>query len=122
MAAMRWVLHPTDFSRASNPAFRRAIELAKALRGQLPLVQILSPVVTPVMGVETYIPAATYNEIERTPRASAARHLKRLAAPARQPGVRTSTRLIEGVPVAERNRSAGASMVAVSTPYGTAKP
>ena len=59
MAAMRSILHPTDFSPASNPAFRKAIELAKALRRQLVLVHILSPVVIPVMGAETYIPAAT---------------------------------------------------------------
>src|SRR6185436_18364385 len=102
MATMRSILHPTDFSPASNPAFRKAIELAKALRGQLALVHILSPVLIPVMGAETYIPAATYNEIERTARDAAARHLKRLGAVAKKAGVRTSTYLIEGAPVADR--------------------
>ena len=102
MATMRSILHPTDFSPASNPAFRKAVELAKALRGQLALVHILSPVVIPIMGADTYIPAATYNELERTARDAAVRHLRRLATRARQAGVRTSTRLIEGAPVAER--------------------
>ena len=77
MAAMRSILHPTDFSPASNLAFRKAIELAKALRRQLVLVHILSPVVIPVMGAETYIPAATYNEIERTARDAAVRRFPR---------------------------------------------
>ena len=119
MAAMLSILHPTDFSPASNPAFRKAVELAKALRGQLALVHILSPVVIPIMGAETYIPAAMYNEIERTARDTAARHLKRLAARARQAGIRTSTRLIEGVPVAERivraARAQRAGMIVMGT-------
>jgi nucleotide-binding universal stress UspA family protein len=119
MAAMRSILHPTDFSPASTPAFRKALELAKALRGQLALVHILSPVVIPVMGAETYIPAAMYDEIERTARDAAGRHLKRLAARARQAGVRTSTRLIDGVPVAERivraARAQRADMIVMGT-------
>jgi nucleotide-binding universal stress UspA family protein len=102
MAAIRSIFHPTDFSPASRPAFRQAVELAKALRAQLALVHILSPVVIPIMGTETYIPAATYDEIERTARDVAARHLKRLAGRARQAGVRTSARVIEGLPIAER--------------------
>ena len=102
MAAMRWILHPTDFSPPSNAAFRKALELAKALRGRLALVHILSPVALPIMGAEMYIPAATYDQIERTARNVAARHLKRLGAVAKKAGVRTSTYLIEGAPVADR--------------------
>lgn len=66
------------------------------------LVHVLSPVTVPIMSAEMYIPAARYNELERTARAVASRHLKRLAARAKQAGVRTSTRLIERVPVADR--------------------
>ena len=102
MAGMRWIFHPTDFSPASNAAFRKAIELTRALHGRLALVHILSPLVIPVVGPEAYISAATYSELERRTRNSAARHLKGLAARAKRAGVRTSTRLIEGVPVADR--------------------
>jgi universal stress protein A len=102
MATTRWIMHPTDFSPASTPAFRKAIELARALRGRLALVHILSPVLVPVMGAETYIPAATYDQIERTARDAATRRLKRLATRAKKAGARTSTYLIEGAPVAER--------------------
>src|SRR6516164_8526835 len=102
MAVIRRILHPTDYSKASAPAFPKAIELAKELRGQLVLVHILSPVIVPVMGAEMYMPATTFSEIDRAARGTALRHLKRLAARAKQVGVPTSTRLIEGVPVADR--------------------
>ena len=102
MAVIRRILHPTDYSKASAPAFRKAIELAKELHGQLVLVHILSPVIVPVMGAEMYMPATTISEIDRAARGTALRHLKRLAARAKQVGVPTSTRLIEGVPVADR--------------------
>jgi len=42
---MRRILHPTDFSTASKAALRKAIEMAKAGRGELLIVHVLSPVV-----------------------------------------------------------------------------
>jgi nucleotide-binding universal stress UspA family protein len=38
----RRVLHPSDFSRASGAAFKKAVEMAKAGRGQLMVVHVLS--------------------------------------------------------------------------------
>jgi nucleotide-binding universal stress UspA family protein len=102
MAMTRSIMHPTDFSPASRPAFRKAIELAKALGGQLALVHILPPVLVPTVGAETYISPITYEQIERTARETATRHLRRLATAARKAGARTSTYLIEGAPVADR--------------------
>ena len=102
MAAIRRILHATDYSPASRPAFRKAVELAKAVRGQLVLVHVLSPAILPVMGADMYIPATMYDELERTSRAVALRYLRRLGARAKQAGVRTSMRLIEGTPVADR--------------------
>jgi nucleotide-binding universal stress UspA family protein len=102
MPAIQRILHPTDYSPASGAAFRKAVELAKALRGEVLLVHILSPVVVPVMSGEMYIPPATYDNLQRDARAVALRHLDRLAARAKQAGVRVSKRLIEGLPVAER--------------------
>ena len=102
MATIRRILHATDYSPASGPAFRKAVELAKALHARLVLVHVLSPAVAPVMGAGMYIPATMYDEIERASRAVALRHLKRLGTRAKQAGVRTATRLIEGVPVADR--------------------
>ena len=101
MARLRRVLHPSDFSPASRRAFRTAIDLVKALRGDLVLVHVLWPVIPPVMSAERYVPPVTY-ALERTARALAQRHLDRLVAHATRAGVRVSSRLVEGVPVSDR--------------------
>jgi nucleotide-binding universal stress UspA family protein len=95
-------LHPTDFSPASGPAFRQAIVLAKALRGEVVLVHVLSPVMLPIMSAELYIPPDTYAGLQRTARSVALRHLDRLVARAKQARVRVSRRLIEGTAIADR--------------------
>src|SRR5262245_39035968 len=102
MAAIRRIVHFTDFSPASRLALRKAIELAKALRRELALVHVLSPVIVPVMSAEMYVPPGTYDELERTSRAAAQRHLERVAARARRAGVRVSHRLVAGAPVADQ--------------------
>ena len=43
MKLFRRILHPTDFSKASGPAFRKALELAKQERAELRLVHVLMP-------------------------------------------------------------------------------
>ena len=99
MPGFRRVLHPADFSSASRPAFRKAMDLAKSLRGDLVLVHVLPCVVVPMMMAEGYIPAATLDDLQRTAGAVAPRHLNRLVAQAKQAGVRVSSRLVEGSPV-----------------------
>ena len=99
MPGFRRVLHPSDFSSASRPAFRKAMDLAKSLGGDLVLVHVLPFVVVPMMMAEGYIPAATLDDLQRTARAVAQRHLNRLVAQAKQAGVRVSSRLVEGSPV-----------------------
>jgi nucleotide-binding universal stress UspA family protein len=92
---MRRILHPSDFSSASNAAFRRAIELTKASRGQLLIAHVLSPVV-PVAG-EGYISPKVYDEIAASNRAFAQRQLAKLLAQAKKAGARASGTLLEGI-------------------------
>lgn len=99
MPGFRRVLHPTDFSSASRPAFRKAMDLTKSLRGDLVLVHVLPFAVVPMMMAQGYIPAATLDELQRTARAVAQRHLNRLVARAKRARVRVSSRLVEGSPV-----------------------
>jgi nucleotide-binding universal stress UspA family protein len=101
MAAVRRIVYFTDYSPASRPALRKAIELAKALHRELALVHVLSPVIIPVISADMYLPPATYDELQRTSRATAERHIQRLAAQARRAGIRVSHRLVEGTPVAD---------------------
>jgi nucleotide-binding universal stress UspA family protein len=95
----RRVLHPSDFSPASRPAFSKALELAKACRAQLLVVHVL-PVLP--MIPDAYIAATTYDELLREQRAGAKTQLDRLVRRAKTAGVRASGILLDfGVP-AER--------------------
>ncbi len=59
----RPILHPSDFSSPSGPAFRKAVTLAKRMRRPLLLVHFTSPV-TMVTG-DMYVPAYIWDELER---------------------------------------------------------
>lgn len=58
---MRRILHPSDFSTASQPAFKQAIELAKRDRATLELLHVTTPVVP--LPAEGYVSPTTYNEL-----------------------------------------------------------
>ena len=93
---MRRILHPSDFSPASSAALRKAIEMAKASRGQLLIAHVLSPVV-PVAG-EGYISPKVYDEIAASSRTWAQKKLAKLLAQVKKAGVvRTSGTLLEGI-------------------------
>lgn len=113
------IVHPTDFSPASRPAFRKAVELAKTLRGELVLVHALSPVIFPAMGGEVYVAPAIYDDLARSAREVAQRHLDRLVDQAKRAGARATGRLIEGLPIHDRiartAKAARASMIVMGT-------
>jgi universal stress protein A len=85
MARVRRIVHPTDFSPASLPAFKKAIELAKENRASLSLVHVLP--VLPVVG-DAFIPPATIDEMLRGQRAQAEKSMERLVARARAADVK----------------------------------
>lgn len=92
----RRIIHPTDFSQASRPAFRKALELAKHNRAQLTVVHVLP--VLPILP-DVYIAATTYNELIRGQRMGAQKQLDRLVREAKAAGVRTQAILLDfGVP------------------------
>ena len=92
MPPIRRILHPTDFSPASRPAFRKAVELAKASRAQLLVAHVLSPL--PVMP-DGYMPPNIWNELDRGQRATGQRQLNRLIANAKAAGVRARGLLLD---------------------------
>lgn len=95
----RRILHPTDFSAASRPAFKMALGLAKAGRAELLLVHVLPPL---PMIEDAYIAPSTYQQLQRSYRASDQKQLDRLVRTAKVAGVRTAGILLDsGVP-AER--------------------
>ena len=92
----RRIIHPTDFSRASRRAFRKALELAKHDRAQLTVVHVLP--VLPILP-DVYIAATTFNELIRGQRMGAQKQLDRLVREAKAAGVRTQGILLDfGVP------------------------
>jgi nucleotide-binding universal stress UspA family protein len=114
--AIRRILYPSDFSPASRPAFKRAVELARSLRGQLLIVHVIGP--PPLIG-EGYITPATVETLLRSQREVAQRQLRALVARARTAGVRGSKLLVESgvtheqiVRVARRKR---ADMIVMGT-------
>lgn len=90
--AIRRILYPSDFSPASRPAFKRAVELAKSLRSQLLIVHVMAP--PPIIG-EGYITPATVETLLQSQRHAAQRQLRVLVARAKAAGVRVSSLLVE---------------------------
>jgi nucleotide-binding universal stress UspA family protein len=102
---IRRILHPSDFSPASAPAFAKAIELAKANRAELRLVHVLDPLMPMPDG---YVSPPTYAELRKSARAWGAKHLARLCARAKRAGIRVTSSLREGTPWSEIVRAARA--------------
>ena len=83
MARIRRIVHPTDFSPASGPAFKKALELAKDDNATLIIVHVLP--ILPVVG-EAFIPPATIDEMIRGQRAQAEKATDRLVKRTRAAG------------------------------------
>ncbi len=92
---IRRVLHPTDFSRASAAAFRRALAEARANKAVLLIVHVLAPVI-PMAG-EGYVSPSVYQQMSEAGRTWAHRKLLRLLTTARTARVRARGLLLEGV-------------------------
>jgi nucleotide-binding universal stress UspA family protein len=117
MARLRRIMHATDFSRASRPAFKWALELARANRGQLLVVHVVTPP-TLALPPEGYVPPTLYQDLEASARREARKRLDALVGQARRAGVRTSAVLLEGVPherVARAARSKRADLLVIGT-------
>jgi nucleotide-binding universal stress UspA family protein len=116
MSRIRRILHPTDFSRASTPAFKRAVEMARANRAQLVVAHVLVASM-PIMG-DGYVSPQVYEDLDAAARAAAQKQLRKLMDRARQAGVRVKGLLLDGVPherIARAARSQKADLVVIGT-------
>lgn len=93
----RRVLHPTDFSRASNAAFARSLAEARSTRGELLLLHVLSPFIPIAEAGEAYVTPSVYQQMDKSARAWAQKQLNRLLAKAKVARVRARAMLLEGV-------------------------
>lgn len=92
----RRMLHPTDFSTASNAAFAKSLTEARESRSELVLVHVLSPVI-PMAAGEPYVTPLVYEQMNMSARAWAQKQLDRLLAKAKSARVRARGLLLEGV-------------------------
>jgi nucleotide-binding universal stress UspA family protein len=102
----RRIMHPSDFSTASQAAFSKAVEMATADRAELTIVHVLSPVM-PVPG-DGYISPKVYDEIAASARAWAQKQLDKRVAKARAAGTQAKGLLLEGTPHEQIVRAAKA--------------
>jgi nucleotide-binding universal stress UspA family protein len=112
---MRRILHASDFSRASAPAFRQAIEYAKKHRAELRLLHVVDPMMPMPDG---YVSPPTYEGLRASAREYGRKRLARLAARAAKAGVRAAPVLREGTPWSEivrASRGPGVELVVIGT-------
>jgi nucleotide-binding universal stress UspA family protein len=116
MPQFRRILHASDFSPASRPAFRRALDLARANRAVLTIVHVYSTVI-PMMS-EGLATAQVYDTWITEGRVDAQRRLGRLVAQAKRAGVRAKGLLLEGLPherILRAARSTRADLIVLGT-------
>lgn len=107
------IVHATDFSPASQAAFRHALAAAKRDRARLVLVHVLEPI---LLGDEEYME----RELAFRDAAviAARRRMNRLLAAAKSAGVTASSALLEGDPsrqIVELARKQHARLIALGT-------
>jgi nucleotide-binding universal stress UspA family protein len=117
MSQFRRILHASDFSPASRPAFRRALDLARANRAGLTLVHVYSTYL-PVMGEGFVGGGQVYDKMIADIRTDAQRRLGRLVAQARKKGVRAKSLALEGIAhdrIVRAARSTRADLIVLGT-------
>jgi nucleotide-binding universal stress UspA family protein len=92
MARMRRIVHPTDFSPASAPAFREALELAKENRASLSVLHVLP---TLPMLPDAYIAAPAYEEMLTAQRRQADQQMQKVVKRAQAAGVKATGTVVD---------------------------
>ena len=117
MSRLRTIVHPTDFSRASTPAFKRSVEMARNNRAELLVVHVLAPAASIVMA-DGYVSPKVYEDMDQAARAGAQKQLRKLVEQAKRSGVRVKPLLLEGIAperIAQAARSRKADLVVIGT-------
>ena len=96
MKPIRNIFVATDFSSASRPAFRRALELAMANAAALWIVHVAAP--PGPLSPDGFVLPRIYEEMELAIRSDAQKRLRTLLSRARRLGVRARALLLKGAP------------------------
>jgi nucleotide-binding universal stress UspA family protein len=104
MSPARRILVGTDFSPASRPAVRRAVETAAESGAALWIAHVVAP--PPPLSAEGYVLPRFYDDMSAAIRADAEKRLHALLTVARKSGVRAQGLLLRGAPHEALNRAA----------------
>lgn len=116
MKPVRNILVATDFSSASRPAFRRALELALANSSALFIVHVAAP--PGPLSPDGYVLPRIYEEMELAIRTDAQKRLRVMLSRARRVGVRARALLLKGAPheaIVRAARGHRADMIVMGT-------
>jgi nucleotide-binding universal stress UspA family protein len=116
MPRLRRIVHPTDYSPASAPAFRQALTQAKDDGATLHCYHVLP---TLPMVADAYIAASAYDEMLRAHRTQAEKSMEKLVKRARAAGVKAVGTVDNDGSVADRivryARRVGADVIVMGT-------
>lgn len=90
------ILLATDFSAASGPAVRRALEMARDEQAPLLIAHVLEPPVP--FSPDGYVLPRVYDEMAAAVRLDADKRMRKLLSRARKAGVRSRGVLLRGAP------------------------
>jgi len=116
MARMRRILFASDFSNASAKAFATAVALAKATHADMTILHVLVRF-TPLVP-EQYIGGTTLDQLNADARRWSQQQLAKLAAKAKNGGVRAGALAMTGDPaeqIVRAARSKHADLIVVGT-------
>lgn len=116
MRRLRHILHASDFSSASRPAFDYALGLARGARASLTIIHVISPVV-PLVG-EGYVSPQVLDDLKRRARTYVGKEMGKLVARGKQAGVRTRSLVVEGTAadrIVRAARARRADMIVMGT-------
>jgi len=112
----RPILLATDFSSASRPALRQALEMARAERAPILLAHVVEPPVP--LAPDGFVLPQTYDDMAMAVRRGAEERMRRLVARVRGAGLRARGVLLEGAPheaIVRAARSHRARRIVVGT-------
>lgn len=104
MKPLRNILVGTDFSPASRPAVRRALEMAAANGSALWIAHVAAPPLP--LSPDGYVLPTYYEDASRAIRAHAQKRLRALLHRARKAGIRARSLILNGAPHEALNRAA----------------
>lgn len=116
MAAIRRILHATDFSKASARALNEAIRLAKQNRAELLIVHVIEP--TPYVADEGFSGAEIYTKLEDTAKRDAEASMSKLIGRLKKSDVKARGLLLKGSAhdqIVKAAKSKKANMIVIGT-------